>query len=112
MSAAVKYGLVGALVALVILITQYYIIAENTASHPAFKYLIQLTLFVSIIASIKVTKDREIPGGAIDLKSGLRAGVITSILIIISVSSSFFCFYKTMNPVKDTTIVNFNRLIS
>jgi len=73
MSAAVKYGLVGALVALVILITQYYIIAENTASHPAFKYLIQLTLFVSIIASIKVTKDREIPGGAIDLKSGLRA---------------------------------------
>ena len=88
-------------------------------------------MFVSIIASIKITKDKEIPGGAIDLKSGLRAGVVTTILIVLIVSTFFFFFYKTMtpekflsmsdkqfseyfsaNPIKDTSASHFNQLIS
>ena len=131
MNAAVKYGLIGSAVALLVLITQYFIVDEETASHTAFKYLVQLTLFVSIIASIKITKDKEIPGGAIDLKSGLRAGAVTTLLIVVFVSFFFFFFYKTLspekflsmsdkqfteyfavNPVKDTTEKHFNQLIS
>ena len=128
MSAAVKYGLVGGAVSLAILITQNYIVDDLSASSPIFTYLFQITFFVSIIAGIKVTKDKEITNGAIDLKSGLRAGIITVFIIVFSVGIFFFIFNKTISsekllflvekhykesfersPIKDTGEIKFNQ---
>lgn len=100
MKASVKYGLIGSGVVLATFITQYYLVDASVALHPAFMYLIQISILVSIVASIKVTKDREIPGGAIDLKSGLRAGVSTVFIITIIMGSFFFFLYKTMSSEK------------
>ncbi|MEW6468298.1 MAG: DUF4199 family protein [Bacteroidota bacterium] len=129
MKAAVRYGLIGAGVALAILFTQYYLVDETVALHPAFMYLVQLCLFVSIIASIKVTKDKE-SGGNVDLKTGLRAGVTTVLIITLLIGAFFFGLYKTMssekmlaladkqfteffkeNPVLDTGEVKFQKAI-
>lgn len=130
MKPAVKFGLIGAILSVVIsFVGQHYFSGSNSTS-VLHKYLVQLVFLVSIVASIKSESDnRNTP--VVELKSGMKAGILTSLIIVIFIGAYIFVSqsntgretllkqsdeslaeYLRSNPDKDTSHAHIAVLIS
>jgi hypothetical protein len=96
---SVKYGFIGGLVVAVILFSQHFFLQDNVGVFAPLKYLVQLAIIVSIIASIKFTKDKETPAGELlELKTGMKAGGTTTLIVSVFLMLSFISIQMLLTP--------------
>lgn len=88
MKPAVKYGIVGGIMALLLLIIGYNFVANNTAISKLLQYAVQLVLLVAVVLSIRQMDAAT--EGPIELKAGLRSGLTTTLIIAICMSAFTF----------------------
>ncbi|HEY6160065.1 MAG TPA: DUF4199 domain-containing protein [Bacteroidia bacterium] len=80
MKPEIKYGLIGGIVFVLVSVTETYFLDISVRNHTVCVYLRELVLGISVIAAIKSTRDAN-PSEPLELKTGLRSGVITTLVV-------------------------------
>lgn len=97
----IRYGLIGAIVFTLILVTGEYIIEKTARTNTILVYLRELVLIVSVIASIKATRDLN-KADTLELRTGLKAGIMSVLIICAFILVFWFVHLRTMSLEKYT----------
>lgn len=92
----IKYGLIGGIVFTLVLVTGSYFVEPSVQVNMVLVYLRELVLIVSVIAAIKVTRDRN-KSELLELRAGLKAG-LTAVVVICAFIFVFNFLYLRLMP--------------
>jgi hypothetical protein len=90
----IKFGLIGGIVAVILLSIGTFLLSDNTTMVRTFQYLLQLAFIVSVIASIKQTRD--LSPETLELRTGMKAGIVTSLIICLFMGGYNFIYARTI----------------
>ncbi len=97
MSKAIKVGLIAGVLVSLFSIAHQFITIEDETLLLIFRFIPISITVLSIFLSIKATRD-ALPGGLIDFKSALKAGIITTTINTLVYGVTTFVIFKTTDP--------------